>query len=212
MLAFMSDHGQHMGDHRSYFCKSMYLYHEMARWVFMVRLPGGKGAGTRVRSALAQPIDLLPTVLDCAGIAVPEEAEGVSLLPCARGEAIYPREVAFSGSSLPWPNSRPVSVTDGRWAFLDTGDPEEWELYDMDADPEQQHNLAGAFPDRVAQMHSAAIDYMRARGTPKVCVQAFQEARPGGARHELLDALRVEQARFPRVFVPENYVPFEWEA
>jgi arylsulfatase A-like enzyme len=212
MLVFMSDHGQHMGDHRSFFCKSQYLYHEMAHWVLMMRLPGGEGAGTRVRGTLAQPIDLLPTVLDRAGIAVPEGAEGVSLLPCARGESLRPRDAAFSGSSLPWPDARPVSLTDGRWAFLDTGDPQEWELYDMDADPEQQHNLAGEHPDRVARMHRAVIDYLRARGTPEVCVQAFEEARPGGARPELLDALRAEQARFPQVFVRENYVPFEWEA
>jgi arylsulfatase A-like enzyme len=210
MLVFMSDHGQHMGDHRSFFCKSQYLYHEMAHWVLMMRLPGGDGAGTRVKTTLAQPVDLLPTVLDRAGVAVPDGAEGVSLLPCAHGESLRPRELAFSGSSLPWPNARPISVTDGRWAFLDTADPQEWELYDMAADPQQQHNLTAEQPERVAQMHRAAVDYLRARGTPEVCVQAFEEARPGGARPELLKALRAEQTRFPRVFVRENYVPFEW--
>jgi arylsulfatase A-like enzyme len=210
LLVFNSDHGQHMGDHRSYFCKSQYLYQEMARWVLMVRLPGCENAGRRVSDALAQPIDLLPTVLELSGISIPSWAEGRSLLPLLRGEQVRLRELAFSGSALPWPNQAPISVSDGRWTFIDAGDRQEWELYDLLEDPDQQHNLASRHPERVEQMHQAVMAYLRQRDAPQVCVQAFEEARPGGPRPELEPDLRVERARYPRVFIPENYVPFAW--
>jgi arylsulfatase A-like enzyme len=211
-LVFTSDHGQHMGDHRSFYCKSSYLYHEMARWVLMVRLPGEQGAGTRVCDALAQPVDLLPTVLEWAGIKPLSGAQGHSLRPSLRGQAARLRELAFSGSSLPWPNQRPISVTDGRWMFLHTGDRSNWELYDMRADLEQQQNLAQVHPDKVMQMHQSVLAYLRKQGTPEVCVRAFEEARPGGPRPELDDDIRAERARFPSVFVRENYTPFEYDA
>jgi hypothetical protein len=82
----------------------------------------------------------------------------------------------------------------------------------MREDPEQQQDLARAHPDRAAQMHQAVLAYLRERGTPQVCILAFEEARPGGARSELDDDIRAERARFPRVFVPENYTPFEYGA
>jgi arylsulfatase A-like enzyme len=201
-----------MGDHRSFYCKSSYLYHEMARWVLMVRLPGGQGAGARVGDALAQPVDLLPTVLEWAGIELLPGAQGRSLGPSLRGQAARLRELAFSGSSLPWPNLRPISVTDGRWMFLDTGDSQSWELYDMRADPEQQQDLAQVHPDKAMQMHQAVLAYLWEQGAPEVCVRAFEEARLGGPRPELDDDIRAERARFPSVFVRENYTPFEHNA
>jgi arylsulfatase A-like enzyme len=122
----------------------------------------------RIRDALVQPVDLLPTVLEWAGITVPAGTQGHSLRPCLHGQAARLRDLAFSGSSLPWPNQRPISVTDGQWMFLDTGDAQSWELYDIRVDPEQQQDLARVRPDRAAQMHRAVLDYLRERGTPEV--------------------------------------------
>ena len=211
-LLFTSDHGQHMGDHRSLYCKSSYLYHEMARWVLMVRLPGGQSAGMRVSDALAQPIDLMPTLLALADVEPPAQAEGRSLLALLRGEPAPVRDLAFSGSALPWPNQQPISVTDGRWMFLDTGDRDSWELYDLCEDPEQQQDLARAEPERAAEMHQAVLAYLRDRDASPVCLWAFEEARPGGPDPKLEHDIRAERARFPSVFVQENYTPFEYGA
>jgi arylsulfatase A-like enzyme len=206
-ILFMSDHGQHMGDHNDLFCKSYHLYHEMGRWVLMLKLPHGEGAGSRVAEALAQPVDLLPTLLDIAG-APPIETEGRSLRPLWQGMAWQGRELAFSGSALAWPLTMPVAVTDGRWSLIDTGDTSAMELFDLQADPVQQRNLAAAEPAQVQRLHAAVIDYLRGRHAPETIVQAFAEARPGGPRPELEAALLTLRARYPNVFVPENYVPF----
>jgi len=209
---FVTDHGQPMGEHGPRFCKSSLLYQEMARWVLMVRLPGGQRGGRRVANELAQPMDLLPTVLDLAGIACPAQVEGQSLAPLLRGAPIHPRDLAFSGSFPPWPHRTPISVTDGRWSFMDMGDRERWELYDLHEDPRQEHNLASEHPEAVERMHGAVLDYLRARQTPDVCLRAFEEARSGGPRPELEEEMQAERARWrlPSVFVPANYVPFEF--
>lgn len=210
-IFFTTDHGQPMGEHGPRFCKSAYLYQEMARWVLMVRLPGCEGAGRRVTGELAQPMDLLPTVLELAGAEIPPQAEGRSLVPLLRGESTHLRDLAFSGSFPPWPNLAPISVTDGRWTFLDMGDRERWELYDLHEDPQQERNLAAECPEEVERMHGAVVEYLREREAPEACLRAFEEARPGGPRRELEEGVRAEWARLPAVFIPANYVPFEFE-
>ena len=84
-IVFTVDHGQHMGEHGPRYCKSSLLYEEMARRTFMVRLPGAQEGGRRVAGAMAQPMDLLPTVLDLAGVSSPPQAEGKSLGPLREG-------------------------------------------------------------------------------------------------------------------------------
>jgi arylsulfatase A-like enzyme len=207
-LFFTSDHGQHMGDHRDYFCKSNVLYQEMARWVLMVRLPGRYQEGLRLVTPLAQPVDLLPTILDLVGVASPAWAEGCSLRGLWEGESFVPRDMAFSGTALPWPNTAPVSATDGRWSFLDAGDREAFELYDLMEDPEQTVNLVERLPRQASRWHDAVLAYLRERQAPLVCYYAFEEARPGGPRTELDLEFAAERRRFPNVFVPENYTPF----
>jgi len=207
-IVFTVDHGQHMGEHGPRYCKSSLLYEEMARWTFMVRLPGAQEGGRRVAGAMAQPMDLLPTVLDLAGVSSPPQAEGKSLGPLLRGESVHLRDLAFSGSFPPSPNQSPISVTDGRWSMIDMGDRERWELYDMEADPHQLNNVANQHPEVAERMHGAVVDYLRERKAPSACIAAFEEARAGGPRPEVEEGLRAERARLPAVFIPPNYVPF----
>lgn len=74
-----SDHGTYLGAHGQVH-KAQPLYEEVARIVWMMKLPRGRWAGKRI-PALVQPPDLMPTVLELAGIACPETVQGKSLLP-----------------------------------------------------------------------------------------------------------------------------------
>jgi arylsulfatase A len=107
---------------------------------------------------IAAHIDVLPTLLDAAGIPTPDTiiTDGISLLPLLKGDAnpnpdraIFSHQTVF-GASFPTPGGlRTQKYRLMNWK-------EEWELYDMDTDPSQKRNLAPTRPeltDSLMQMY-----------------------------------------------------------
>jgi arylsulfatase len=98
-------------------------------------------------------IDIMATCADLAGAERPKEIggintpslEGVSLTPAFRGEAIGRKSPIF------WEHEGNRAVRDGRWKLV-AKENQSWELYDIESDRTEQHNLAAAQPQRVQQM------------------------------------------------------------
>ena len=78
LIVYTSDQGFWMGEH-GWFDKR-FMYEESFRTPLLVRYPKAIKAGSRC-SALVQNIDFAPTLLSVAGVSVPDEMEGRSLLP-----------------------------------------------------------------------------------------------------------------------------------
>jgi arylsulfatase len=97
-------------------------------------------------------IDLLPTVLDVAGVPYPAEyagrpirpAEGVSFAPALRGEAMTERP-------LFWEHEGNRAVLLGRWKLVSRY-PGPWELYDMVADRTELNDLAACNAPKVIEL------------------------------------------------------------
>ena len=131
VVVFTSDHGYHLGEHD--FWQKMSLHEESVRVPLLIDAPG-KAAG--VTAALAEAIDLYPTLCELAGLEVPGHCRGVSLVPVLddHGAAVRDEVYCFRGNAH--------LLRTGRWAYLQYGRGGE-ELYDMAADPKQYVNLAG---------------------------------------------------------------------
>ena len=153
MVVLLSDHGEGLGDHGEEE-HGVFLYDEATRVPLIVKLPEGRRAGSRVREPV-QHIDLVPTLLEYAGAAVPPSLEGRSLLPVLDGgsgggergiyaEALYPR-YHFGWSEL-------YSLTDARYRFILAPTPE---LYDLEQDPAERHNLADSRASTATAMRRA---------------------------------------------------------
>ena len=148
-VCFVSDHGEMMGDHHLW--RKGYPYEGSARVPLI--LAGPRGAGARpgaVCPQVAELRDVMPTLLDCAGLPVPDSVEGRSLLPAARGgtEPVRPHlhgEMLLFGQSIQW-------VTDGREKYVWWSGTGREQLFDTGADPLELHDLAAAAerPDRLA--------------------------------------------------------------
>ncbi|HEV3144867.1 MAG TPA: sulfatase-like hydrolase/transferase, partial [Gemmataceae bacterium] len=86
VLIFTAGRGQNLGEHGLIGDFRPWLHEELIHLPLMIRLPHDEQAGRRV-FALTQTVDIPATILDCFGIAKPEEWHGSSLLPLCRGGA-----------------------------------------------------------------------------------------------------------------------------
>ena len=174
MIIWMSDHGTHLGEHNMMLCKDC-GYDEVARMVLMARAPKGKGgeslaAGKRFKD-LVQPADLAPTLLDFAGIEIPEVMQGVSYRSLFEGGAWSGRDVAITGRDPRIDQERkgtlPIVARDQRWRLLDMPQPERRRLFDIQNDPEQLTNVAAKHPAEVERLHNAVVTFLKAHGAPE---------------------------------------------
>ncbi len=130
-VVFTSDHGYHLGEHE--FWQKANLHEEVVRVPLIVSAPGRK---TGRATTFAELVDVYPTVTELAGLPVPKNLHGRSLVPALDDPKAVVREFAYSGSG------RQRSVRTDRWAYMSYGKNGGEELYDMHADPEQFTNLA----------------------------------------------------------------------
>lgn len=112
LVIFTTDHGFLLGEHRQMGKNVMHVYNELAHLPLMISMPGVDCAGKRIR-ALTQNIDLMPTILDYMGAAVPGTVKGHSLLPLVKGTAEKVRDAAIFGY-----HGMAVNVTDGRYTYM----------------------------------------------------------------------------------------------
>ncbi len=131
---FTSDNGLLMGQHRAVARKGN-AYEESIGIPLIVRGPGVPAGKT---DAFALTIDLAPTLLELAGVPLPDNIDGRSLVPFLRGRApsTWRTDVLISnyGSGF----SYTLRTADWMYNHQDT---EEFELYDMRKDPYQLSNL-----------------------------------------------------------------------
>jgi hypothetical protein len=118
----------------------------------LLRWKGQVPAGKRI-SRIAGAIDLFPTFADLAGVTIPagKPLDGKSLKPLIlRTPAEWPDRMIFTAQ-----NGR-VSVRTQRFRLDPTG-----QLFDLEADPMQDRNVASEHPDLAAKLRAAAAAWAR---------------------------------------------------
>jgi len=138
MIALMADHGESLGAHGED-THGFLLYDETIHVPLLFKLPSEKSAGERV-DKLVGLVDVLPTILQTVGVAIPKEVQGSPLLgstpPADR--PLY-AETDYGRSSFGWSSLR--SLRTGKYLFVEAP---RRELYDQTADPKEENNLAPA--------------------------------------------------------------------
>lgn len=147
LVVYTSDHGEMLWDHRLW---HKYVFFEQAvRVPFIMRLPGLIPAGVQ-SSALVEHIDLFPTLCDMAGLPVPSDAQGASLLPVLSGQHTHHKNRVYSECFYWGDNGGKVAMMfDGRYKIIDNGEQVPCELYDLEKDPKEITNVA-KHPEYVA--------------------------------------------------------------
>jgi arylsulfatase A-like enzyme len=134
IIVLWSDHGWHLGEKARW--RKSTLWRESTRVPLIVVAPGVTQAGSESAETVSL-MDLYPTLVELAGLDVPEHVEGVSLLPLLEDPGAPWDRVAVST------NGRGNhAITDNRYRYLRYADGSE-ELYDLQSDPDEWHNRAG---------------------------------------------------------------------
>ncbi len=146
IVVYSSDQGFYLGEH-GWFDKR-WMYEESFRMPLLMRWPKRIAPGT-VTDALVQNIDYAPTFLDLAGVSVPGEIQGRSLVPLFDGKtpddwrkSLYYHFYESKG----W-HKVPAheGVRTARYTLMHFYEPEvaAWELYDLEKDPREMKSVAG---------------------------------------------------------------------
>jgi arylsulfatase A-like enzyme len=144
IVVYTSDQGFFLGDHGLF--DKRFMYEESLRMPFLVRWPAGIRRGT-TSEAMALNVDFAPTFLDAAGLAVPPDMQGRSFLPILRGRTppdwrttMYYRYYHDPGDH----NTRAhYGVRTKTHKLIYYWKKDQWELFDLVADPQEMHNLYG---------------------------------------------------------------------
>ena len=181
VVIFTSDHGFLLGEHNAVgkawshlgHYEAYPLYQELVHVPLMIRVLGLAAAELET---LAQPADIMPTILDMAGAPDPGTMHGYSLWPYMNGQVGSPREVAVSSRSLTLALSTKLraTVTDGEWSLLDGSAHTSSELYYLPDDPLQQSNRIDSQCDVARELHSKLIEHWEDIGVPNDVIDPWR--------------------------------------
>jgi arylsulfatase len=149
IVLFSSDHGELMGDH-NLFRKSL-PYEGSARVPLILAGPGvTPGADDR----LAELRDIMPTLLDLAGLPVPDAVEGLPLTGSRAREFLHGEHIEHvitaGRASVQW-------ITDGDWKYIWRSDDGREQLFCLRTDPHELRDLTAAEPAQAARLRALLI-------------------------------------------------------
>ena len=195
-IIFTSDHGHYFGEH-GMFGKAMQrdehgfdtdtfapgrwyrspLYDEITRVPLLTYLP--QDEPQRIEALTTSP-DLMPTILELAGVEVPDFVQGSSLVPLLRGERKRIHDFVVTSWPLYNPGQTirvvddlergvvdplPSAITDGEWTLHYAVKGAPVELYHTASDPGQQENVLDEHESIASELHARFVTFLKELGT-----------------------------------------------
>jgi len=151
IIILYSDHGDEFGEHGDY-SHGEHLYDESIHAPLIIFIPGME---SKEINALAQGVDIIPTILDLVGIKTSKQAQGKSLLPIIKDEKEDIRKYAFSEGL-----SNLFSIRSKEWKYITNFKGNE-ELYNLKQDPGEKENLISTEPEIAYKMKEKLKEHLK---------------------------------------------------
>lgn len=183
-IILTADHGEEFFEHGG-IRHGMTLYNEVLRVPLIFYYPEFIRKGRRVARHVSL-MDIAPTVLDLAGIAVPPDMDGVSLMDDLRGSPFRTRagRSAFSQVGLNdlAPNKDLVAVTTPEYKYIFDRLSSNEELYVLADDPAERNDVSRTMPDVAAQFRDMVREFYELQAARKPIATGKAKIDPESAR------------------------------
>lgn len=142
LILFTSDHGDMLGDHHMW--RKTYAYEGSAHIPLLIKLPQALNLlPTPVVSQIAELRDIMPTILDILGLPIPSLIDGRSLYPLMRGDSVPWREYLHGEHCTCYSEDQEMQyLTDGKTKYIWLPRLNLEQLFDLEKDPTELHDLA----------------------------------------------------------------------
>lgn len=141
IVIYSSDQGFFLGDHGWY--DKRFMYEESLRMPLLVRWPSRIKPGT-INGDLVSNIDFAPTLVRAAGVSIPGEMQGASMLRLFTGELLRPWRPSHYYHYYEYPNEHNVPPHDGvrttHHKLIHFYEADHWELFDLEKDPREMQS------------------------------------------------------------------------
>lgn len=153
------------------------LYRTISHIPLLVRIPGYKSGKVK---GFCQPPDLLPTLLDIAGIKVPTHIQGKSLLPEIQDESNGRSSCAVSSYTYKQDTEvrPPTSYRTGDFLYIYGGDEWKSEYYDLRKDPSEAMDVFEERETNARHAHEDLFSFLERIGCPKQSLGMRREFNP----------------------------------
>ena len=152
LFLICGDHGEAFGQHPGNYGHTLFLYEENVRVPYVLVAPGLFREPVRV-GRVASLVDTAPTILDLLGLPSPAAYQGRSLLEGPSGMALFCTDYSLGF----------LGLRDGRWELIHELESGQSRLYDVQADPEEQEDIAPRFPGRAAAYREHLVRWAAAQ-------------------------------------------------
>ncbi len=147
LVIVTADHGEALGEHHIW-AHGLSAHQDQLHVPLILRWPHHLPAGKRIRRTV-RLFDVMPTILDLVGIRPPDGIQARTLAGLIRGGGAYDA-IALAEAVKQRPQEKALVV--GKWKLLAFMAKNRYELYDLDADPLERHDLAADQPDQLARL------------------------------------------------------------
>ncbi len=166
IICFTSDHGDMLGDH--YLWRKTYAYEGSANIPYILKWPESFTGKTKRGSVLENTTELrdfLPTFLDAAGVEIPGDMDGLSLLQLVRDpEAEWRPYIDLEHATTYSAENYWAALTDGNWKYIWFFKTGEEQLFHLKSDPGELEDLSGTNSTELEKWRRRMIDHLSERG------------------------------------------------
>ena len=162
LIVFTSDHGEEFFDHGGWY-HGPTVYEEVTHVPIILKLPRGRLAGA-VNPGIARHVDIAPTILDQAGLPVPEEMFGIPLVYLESGSPLLATKHSFAQTNFLNVVAESIRTHDAKLIRANEANPRGLapvEFYDLDSDPGERVNRAGGGDPRQEELDAVLKETLK---------------------------------------------------
>jgi arylsulfatase A-like enzyme len=178
VVVYTADQGWFLGEHGWY--DKRWMYEESLRMPLLVRWPAVVDAGS-LNEGLCQNLDFAETFLEVAGVPVPGDMQGRSLVPLLEGRrpGDWRQSIYYHYYEYPAVHSvaRHEGVRTARYKLIHFYRLGDWELYDLRKDPDELRNVYDdpAYASVVAELKTELERLRKKYGVTGAADRAYDE-------------------------------------